>query len=645
MHNECTHEYIAKGAKYMPSTIHTAPPGSGELVRGRTLPSLLDEACERSPNPKAFNQLTPDGWQALSLHDFRQQAQELALGFRTLGLERGDRVCFYTHSDTSFCLADMACLIAGLVSVPIYLTHAETAIRHILQETEAKALVVSDEVLLTAFAPLLEEAPKLRTILSAKAVIQAPFSPAGTTLLTFDDVRKQGRVHPDPIQKLKASLDARDVVTIIYTSGTTGLPKGVMLSHENISSNAIASVTGLTGLKRGPEEVALSFLPLTHIFARMLQYGLMYYGISIYYSDPDSVGKHLKEVKPTLFASVPRVLEKAYENILAAGDNLSGMKRRMFNWALELARQYDVEREPSGPYGMQLKIADKLVLSKWRAALGGNIRFIIVGGAALRADLVNLFGAAGIKVLQGYGLTETSPVIAYNRPGRNKAGTVGEPIAGVEVTIAENGEILSRGPHIMQGYYKDEQATRKAIDEDGWFHTGDLGEISPDGFLRITGRLKNLFKLSTGKFVMPQPLEGALESEALIEHALVVGEGQKYCAALLFMNADALRGFARRHDLGTDDPRQVLEHPTLQTHICSIISHANQGLPHWSNIKRVALVLGELSIENEMLTPTLKVRRNRVLDIYKAYVDALHTPSPKGLEHGVIFETENRMEA
>jgi long-chain acyl-CoA synthetase len=629
----------------MPSTIHTAAPGSGELVLGRTLPSLLDEACQKHPNPKALNQLTSDGWQALSLHDFRQQAEELALGLRTLGLERGDRVCFYTHSDTSFCLADMACLIAGLVNVPIYLTHAESAIRHILKETEAKALVVSDDTLLAEFVPLLEDAPNLRAVVTARALTQVPPLPKGMTLLTFDEVRKQGRTHPEPVQKLKDTLEAQDLATIIYTSGTTGLPKGVMLSHENISSNAIASVTGLTGLKHGPEEVALSFLPLTHIFARMLQYGLMYYGISIYYSDPESVGKHLKEVKPTLFASVPRVLEKAYENILAAGDNLSGMKRRMFDWALEVARQFDVEQEPSGTYGMQLKLANRLVLSKWRAALGGNIRFIIVGGAALRADLVNLFGAAGIQVLQGYGLTETSPVIAYNRPERNKPGAVGEPVAGVEVRIADNGEILSRGPHIMRGYYQNEQATRQAIDEDGWFHTGDLGEMTADGFLRITGRLKNLFKLSTGKFVMPQPLEGALESETLIEHALVVGEGQKYCAALLFMNADALHAFARRYGLGPDEPRRLLEHEALQKQVCSLIRQANGDLPHWSKIKRVALVLGEITIDNDMLTPTMKVRRDRVLENYRAYVEALFRPVPGVLEHGVIIDTENRVEA
>ena len=619
------------------ATVYTAPFESGEVVLGRTLVSLLDEVCERHDNPQAFNQRAGEGWTTLSSRDFRAQAERLALGLGDLGLARGERVALYMHSDLSFCLGDMACLLAGLVDVPVYLTHTPEAVKHILNETESRVLLCSDTPLLADIAALLPETCVTTVVLWATPPDEVQV-PSGIDILTFEDVATRGRAAEDAVGKLellKAQLRADDVATLIYTSGTTGMPKGVMLTHENISSNAVAAITGLKEFRYGPDgEVALSFLPLTHVFARTLHYCLMWVGAAVYFSTPDSLRDDLKEVKPTFFASVPRVLEKAFERILATGTRLTGVKRRLFDWSLELAERFDVEHQPSGLYALQLGVADRLVFSKWREALGGDIGQIIVGGAALRADLVNTFAAAGITVLQGYGLTETSPVIAYNRPDHNKAGTVGPALAGVEIKLGEDKEILARGPNIMKGYYKNPEKTAEVLDADGWFHTGDQGEMSEDGYLRITGRLKNLFKLSTGKYVMPQPLEEKLEADALIDTALVVGEGEKYCGALLFVNKEALAALA-----GTDD-KGALEQGQVQTRLKTLMTEANASLPHWSNVKKMALVLGDITLENGLLTPKMSVKRAKVIEKYKSYLEALYGRGEKKLEAGVVVALE-----
>lgn len=617
-----------------PQTIYRAPPGTGEVVLGRTLVDLLDEACEKNPNPKALNQPTAHGYESLSTGEFAQRAEQLAMGLLNLGLKRGDCVAFFTHSDVSFCLGDMACLIAGMVSVPIYLTHTEAAIRHILAETEAKAIFVSDEVLLKQIHPLLVGSSVQTVILWQQSSITPDDK---LKSFTYRELERRGETElqadPEAPKRLRAQLNAKDLATIIYTSGTTGVPKGVMLSHENISSNVIAAITGLKGYARGAGEVAISFLPLTHIFARTLHYCYLWYGTAVYFSDPEKLRDDLKVVKPTFFAAVPRVLEKAYERILATGATLSGVKRKLFDWSLGLAKRYDIESPPTGTEALKLKLANLLVFSKWREALGGNVRMIIVGGAAMRADLVNIFAAAGIHIIQGYGLTETSPVIAYNRPDRNKPGTVGLPLAGVEVALTEEKEIIARGPLIMQGYYKNPEQTAEVIDAEGWFHTGDMGEFTEDGFLKITGRIKNLFKLSTGKYVMPQPLEEALEADPLIDTALVIGEGEKFCAALLFVNREALSGL-----VGGEVTAEALASEQVIARFRDKVAAANAAMPHWSNIKRFALILAELTIEDGMLTPKLSVRRQNVLKAYNPYVEVLYDHAEHRLAEGVIVE-------
>jgi long-chain acyl-CoA synthetase len=435
----------------------------------------------------------------------------------------------------------------------------------------------------------------------------------------------------------------------MYTSGTTGQPKGVMLTHENISSNVIAAITGLTSYLRGDDEVSLSYLPLSHIFMRTLQYGAMWYGTRVHFSSPETLSEDFGTVRPTFLASVPRVLEKAYERIRARGEELDGVQRRIFDWAMGLSEDFDVAQTPSSWRALQLGIADRLVFSKWRDALGGRIRTVIVGGAALRPELANRFGAAGFHVLQGYGLTETSPVIAFNRPERNRAGTVGPVVAGTEARIADDDEILARGPHIMQGYWKRPETTDEVIDEDGWFATGDLGRATDDGYLIVTGRKKDLFKLSTGKYVTPEALEQALETAAWVEHALVVGEGEKYCAAVVFVSRDALAehldavatgqhsdGESLRHD--DEAVARALEREDVREAVRAAIRDAQQDLPKWSQARRVALVADDLTREEGMLTPKLSKQRPRVRQAYQREVEALYDRNDAQLERSSLLD-------
>jgi len=345
----------------------------------------------------------------------------------------------------------------------------------------------------------------------------------------------------------------------------------------------------------------------------------MWYGSTVYYGDPARVADDLPDVRPTFFASVPRVLEKAYERIQAAGGALGGLRGRLFAWALVRARAFDVERPPRGGAALAHALADRLVYRRWREALGGRLRTVIVGGAALRAELVTVFGAAGIDMLQGYGLTETSPVIAFNRPERNRPGTVGVPLAGTEVGVSDEGEVLARGPHIMKGYYLRDDLTAEVIDAEGWFHTGDLGALDDDGFVRITGRIKHLFKLSTGKYVMPRPIEQELEASPLVDTALVVGEGEKFCAALLFVAGPALE-----EALGRPLDGSALSSADVQGRFRDLVAAANRDMPHWSTVKRFALLRDELTQESGQVTPKLSVRRDLVLHAYGPVVDALY---------------------
>ena len=578
-----------------------------------------------------FNRRDGDDWLTLSLDTFRVQAEEIALGLLDYGLEAGDRVALYMESDTFFCLADMGCLMAGLIDVPIYLNQGPGTNEFILRHSGAKALFVSSLSRLHDIDELLAEAPAIKTVIVAEPEPDQKLTPLpeGVQWISINTLRKRGieerEQHPGRMLELVNRIEPDDLATIVYTSGTTGEPKGVMLTHQNISCNALTSIDELGEIKKGGKgEVTLSFLPLSHIFARTLFYGMLAHGVTIYFTHPDFLAEDLKRVRPTMFATVPRVLEKVYGKILERVTKITGWKKKMANWSIDLAGEFELGQKQKRGNRIQLKLADALVFRKWRTALGGRVRYIISGGAAISGELTNIFAAAGVNILQGYGLTETSPVITFNRPDRNRAGTVGEPLPGVEVKLAEDGEILTRGPHVMKGYYKNPEKTREVISEDGWFHTGDIGEFSDDGFLRITDRKKDLFKLSTGKYVMPQPLENRLNSHPLIEQSVVVGPGQKYCAALIFVSEDALAIFAEARGLQGIALERLVRHPKVVTRYQELVDLANEGMDHWNTIKDFRLLTDHLTIENGMLTPKMNIKRKKVLERFEEEITVLY---------------------
>jgi len=619
----------------MPGPIYTAPEDSGDPVLGKTLPDLLYDAVEAYENPRALNQPVGDSWTPLSLSDFRTQAEEVALGLRHLGLDRQDRVALLLESDVDFCRVDMGCLIGGLIDVPVYLSTSPEQMTYVIDHAEARALVVADRERLEVAAEIVPDLPRVETvILCNDDGSPRPELPNRVEVLTLDDVRERGRASVDDVSRaiedLRSQIQPDDLATLIYTSGTTGQPKGVMLTHENISSNAMTSVQELEEFEEGADgEVIISFLPLTHVFARSLHYAFMARGVSVYFTSPDDLVSALPKVQPTAFASVPRVLEKVYAGIQKKITEMEGLQKTIGSWALGVARQYRLGEQTGLFYDLQKSLADSLVFSKWRQALGGRVKYIVVGGAALQADLANTLAAANITTLQGYGLTETSPVIAYSRPSRNKPGTVGEPLPGVEVRLADDGEILTRGPHVMKGYYKAPDKTDAVMTEDGWFHTGDIGEFDEDGYLKITDRKKDLFKLSTGKYVMPQPIENRLGSEPLVDKAVVVGNSQKFCAALIFPSEDQVR--SKAGILGLDDTQpfeDLLDEPEIVEMYQSLVDQANEGMDHWSTVKRFALIPDELTIDSGLLTPTLKIKRPNIREAYADEIDALYDDEP-----------------
>lgn len=609
----------------------------GDPGLGRTVVSLLEDAVRQRPNPRAFNQRDGGGgWRTWSTGQFDTETDWLAAALLGAGLTPGDRVALFTESDMSFVIGDMACLKAGLVDVPVYLTHTDAAIRHILEESGARAVLVTDAELLGRMLVLAADLPDVQLLgVAGEGALEGFSAPAewqGRRIASWETLYSEGRERLEAeaglLETARAGITPASLCTIIYTSGTTGTPKGVMLSQENLSSNAIASLTSLPEYREGPEETVLSFLPLSHIFARTLQYGNMWYSSTIHYGSPFTVAEDLKEVKPTFMAAVPRVIEKSWEKMEGTLDSLSGFRHRLYARALAFARAYDVTEPARGVAALERAFLDRLVYSRWREALGGNLRLIIVGGAALRPELAHILGAAGLEVLEGYGLTETSPVMTFNRPGRNRPGTVGEPIPGTEAAVDDEGEILARGPHVMLGYWRNEEETARVIDEDGWFHTGDLGRLE-DGYLSVTGRLKYLFKLSTGKYVTPEPLAERLEGEPLVDTAIIAGSGQRYCTALIFLSAEALQERYGRADAS------VLGEGTLEERLLEALRKANAGMPHWSTVKRAALVTETLTMESGDVTPKLSVRRERVTERYRGVLTALH--EGQAAPEGVLF--------
>ncbi|MGA9270138.1 MAG: AMP-dependent synthetase/ligase [Lutimonas sp.] len=568
---------------------------------------------------KSLVSKTTGQWEATSSKEFVERANMASRGLLKLGVKAGDRVALIsTTNRTEWNIMDIAILQIGAINVPIYPTISEEDYKYIFNHAEVKYCFLSDEELFTKANAVKSQVKSLKGIYSFEAV-------AGCDL--WEDVFTLGSdpALQEKVDKLKDKVKPADLATIIYTSGTTGVPKGVMLSHSNIVSNVLDSIPRLPIIKG--QSTVLSFLPVCHVFERMLHYLYIYSGITIHYAESiEKIADNVKEVKPNFMSVVPRLLEKIYDSIIGKGAELTGIKKRLFFWAVEVGLKYEPYGENGWWYEKQLALANKLIFSKWREALGGNLTTMVSGSAALQPRLTRIFAAAGMQVMEGYGLTETSPVVSVNMYDNNlfRIGTVGQAIDNVEIKIAEDGEILIKGPNVMQGYYKDPEKTAQVMTGD-YFHTGDKGELDKDGFLRITGRKKEIFKTSGGKYIAPTLLENQMKQSRFIEQILVIGEGQKMPAAIVQPNFDFVREWARRHNVKLGETiEEIAENNDVHDRIMEEIEEGNSHFGKWETIKKIEIAPEVWSVDNDLLTPTFKPKREVILKRYKHLYDRIY---------------------
>ena len=556
-------------------------------------------------------------WEFHSTADFIKTGNSLSCGMMKLGLKKDDKVAIISNNRPEWNFTDLAMQQLGIVNVPIYTTLSESEIAFILNDCGATMMFVSDAGLLKKINRVKPNVPSLKEIFTFDIIEGAP----NWKELLVDPSKEE----LDRLDSIRKSIQPNDLATLLYTSGTTGTPKGVMLAHSNIVSNVIASE------KLCPVDYhhkALSFLPLCHSYERMLTYLYMYIGVSIYYAETmDTIGDNLQEVKPELFSTVPRLLEKTYDKITKKGADLSGIKKVLFYWALNLGLKYEMHGKNGPWYEFQLKIANQLVFSKWRDALGGNVRVIVSGGAALQPRLARVFWAAGINVLEGYGLTETSPVISVNNLEKDGAmfGTVGTVIKDVSIKIAEDGEILCKGPNVMLGYYKRPDLTKEAIDEEGWFHTGDIGVMVENRYLKITDRKKEIFKTSGGKFIAPQALENKFKESPFIEQLMVIGENKNFAAALVVPSFPYLRSWCEHKGILDGSNEDLIKNSDVIARIDKEVKEYNSGFGKTEQIKKIKLLPKEWTVESGDLTATLKLKRKIIAERNSKLIEEIYS--------------------
>jgi long-chain acyl-CoA synthetase len=595
-----------------------------------TLTAIFFAAAERFDKPDALQHKVDGRWVPLAHAEVVRRVRHIALALADLGLARGDRVAILSENRPEWCLADWACLTAGMADVPVYPTLPAEQIPHLLTDSGARLAFVSTAEQAAKLAQVRAGCPALQTV-----VTFAPTRVPGSDL-TLAELEARGAALDSSAAAeawKAAALAVRpdDVATLIYTSGTTGLPKGVMLSHDNIASNVAAC------REKVPfpgDDVLLSFLPLSHIFERMVDYLAWDRGASIAYAESiDTVPQNLVEVRPTLVCSVPRLYEKMYARILETALRGGAVKRTIFFWARDVAYRWADERlagrEPAGLLAFQYRVAQRLVFAKLQARTGGRLRYFVSGGAPLAAEINKFFFAAGITILEGYGLTETSPVISVNTPGLSgfRIGTVGKVVGGVEVRIADDGEIVCRGPNVMLGYYNNPDATREAIDADGWFHTGDIGVLE-DGFLRITDRKKDLIVTAGGKNIAPQPIENRVKANKFVSQAVMIGDKRKFAILLIVPNFESLTQWAQHKGLRARDPAELITLPPVRAKMEAEVRGTFRGLASFETPKKIALLAHDFSIERGELTPKLSVKRRVVDQHYKDVIDALYADEP-----------------
>lgn len=578
---------------------------------------------EKYPQEKALVTKYNGEWIATSTQEYINKANALSRALLRMGVKPNDKVAIISMTNrTEWNICDIGIMQTGAQDVPIYPTISEEEYEYVLNHSESVYCFVSCQEVYDKVQKIRNNVPSLKEVYTFDEIKGAK---------NWQEVLNEGKdeSNQDEVEKRKEAIHEDDLATLIYTSGTTGKPKGVMLSHKNIASNSKYSVERLP-LHLGHSK-SLSFLPVCHIYERMILYMYQYCGVSIHFAESlETISDNLKEIKPEVMTAVPRLLEKVYDKIYAKGAELTGVKKKLFFWAIDLGLKYEPYGQNGWWYEMQLKLANKLIFSKWREALGGNLRAIASGSAALQPRLARVFNAGQIPVMEGYGLTETSPVVSVNdmRDRGFKIGTVGKPLRDTEVKIADDGEILVKGPQVMLGYYKNQEQTDEVI-KDGYFHTGDIGEIDSEGFLKITDRKKEMFKTSGGKYVAPQVIENVMKQSRFIEQIMVIGEGEKMPAALIQPDFEFIKewGALKSHNLPSD-PKELVNNKEVIARVQEEVDLYNEKFGSWEKVKRFELTPDIWSIEGGQLTPTMKMKRKVIKEQYKDLYDRIygHTP-------------------
>ena len=579
---------------------------------------FIEYQNEHAPLKKSFTTKYNGKWESLSTENFISQSRAISRALVGLGIKAGDKIAMISSNNRSeWSVIDVGLLTLGAVNIPIYPTISSKDYEYILNHSESIYCFVSDQEVYDKVKSIQKNVKSLKKVYSFDKIKTCPH---WSELL--DEGAKMD--HDNTVTKMKNQVKSEDLATIIYTSGTTGVPKGVMLSHNNVVSNVVSASKRLP-LTIG-QASALSFLPVCHIFERVILYIYMFNSVSVYFAESiETIADNLKEIKPNVMTAVPRLLEKVYDKIYARGGELTGIKKSLFYWAVNLGLQYQPYGQNGAWYEFKLKIAKKLILSKWQEALGGNLELICSGSAPLQSRLARVFTAAGMTLVEGYGLTETSPVISVcdMRENKFKIGTVGKVIDGVEVKIAEDGEILCKGPNVMMGYYKEEKMTKGVMSGD-YFHTGDIGEIDSEGFLKITDRKKEMFKTSGGKYIAPAVIENQMKQSLFIEQIMVVGSGRRMPTAVIQPNIDHVIEWLKEKGIECNSLSKAIQETILKDEILKEVENHNQNFGSWEQIKKIELTPDVWSIDDGHLTPTMKLKRKVVTEKYKDLIEKMY---------------------
>lgn len=576
---------------------------------------LLSYQKANGPLNDTFSYKYDGTWKNYSTDEVINIVNAISRGFLKLGLAKNDKVGIVSSNRPEWNFIDLALQQIGAVSVPMYPTITPKDYKFIFEDSGLKYVFAEEQELYDKVKKASEELDFIKNIYSFDKLEGIPH---------WTELKESGEADDTDLQPYRDAVDPEDLVTLIYTSGTTGNPKGVMLTHHNVLSNAKAVSENLDVEGIGK---SLSFLPLCHIFERTSVYFYLYRSVSVYYAENlEKIGDNLKEVQPDMFTTVPRLLEKIYDKIVAKGMELSGIKKSLFFWALNLGHKFDRNKEQGAWYNFQLKLANKLIFSKWREAVGGNIKLIASGGAALQPRLATIFWSAQIPVLEAYGLTETSPGVSFNRYNKEDMliGTVGPALPGVEIKIAEDGEVLVKGPNVMKGYYNQPEKTDEVIDKDGWFHTGDIGEMVNGKFLKITDRKKEMFKTSGGKYIAPQFIENKLKESTLIEMAMVVGDGQKFPGALIVPNFEALREWCHHKGIAYSSDAEMVKQQNIIDKFQKEIDKTNEHFAQYERIKKTVLLPTAWTVENHELTAKLSLKRKIIENNYQKEIESIY---------------------